>query len=126
MSQACVLVAESIDAIRQTMLAEMKSGHDVDPWDEEDQGLGWLDNEIGMFDRLWRRVHNDFKSIDFLALPSVAIAADTLQQKSMDYLSKLHRFMINGGSGLRLVARLMTDAQILAYLEGTDESEVQK
>jgi hypothetical protein len=76
-------VLESID--------DAKGSYKHDPWDEEENGVGWLENEINFF--------NEINMIeDFYMGVNVKKCVKILSKGSETYLNKLTMFVLQGGT----------------------------
>lgn len=96
-----VQVERIVNAIRIKMLAGVAAAEEIDgdhdPWDENAEGAGWLDNEIGYFEELYTIIDANNQPINFITAGTVLAGIDLLCNKSDDFLQLLERFIeLNG------------------------------
>jgi hypothetical protein len=77
-----------------------KINEHCDPWDEGEDGVAWLSNEVGLFDDLIRCIKPDQKNIehDFMKLKTVEDCKKLLTNQTLQYISLLKNFIEKGGS----------------------------
>jgi hypothetical protein len=100
MSQYMVL--EIVDTIRQNQTNDWID-FGSDPWDEMEAGAGWLDNEIGMFDTLYRIYvscqQGNYPKPDYSNIHTVSQFVDYLNaNQTAHYIAMLRAFIQAGGT----------------------------
>lgn len=119
-----VQVERIVNVIRAKMLAGVAAAAAIDgdhePWDENSEGAGWLDNEIGFFEELYTIIDANNQTIDFVTAGTVAAGIDLLCNKSAEYLQLLERYIELDGTDGEGAFALRDEANaenIRAYLQ---------
>ena len=96
----CVdIVLEIVNAIRTNVLETIKDNEDADPWDEKENGAGWLENEIGMACEFLVKLNPYPKYPKWSNYHSVEEFIEKLRELSSRDLTFIRRFIHLGGSG---------------------------
>lgn len=92
------LTNEIISYVRSTILHQMASMPDMDPWDEHENGAAWLDNEIGLATELLEKV-KEVDPIDWSIYHSVNAVKRKLITMPIDDLRFIKQVVVvNGGT----------------------------
>lgn len=90
-----------VDQVR-AQVQETESKDAPDKWNEQQEGVNWLNNEVGLFDRLLLRVDRNMgwtiEEVDWTDVHTVGEAEYALAQRSPRYLRLLRNFIAKGGS----------------------------
>lgn len=66
---------------------------DHDPWDEEYEGVGWISNEVDLFNELY-----DYEPFKYTIDMTVEDCIDMLSKKPNKYLNGLCLYVLKGGT----------------------------
>lgn len=97
-----------VSTVRQSILNGAE-GPDCDPWDEEEGGAGWLENEIGFFDQFWTGNTRDDFCYPF---KTVEEWVEYLSKKPESYLETCLKFIQKGGTNMENVFDLRDNNEI--------------
>jgi hypothetical protein len=87
----------------------MKTNIDFDLWDEQGEGVGWLDNELGFFEQVFK-----VKPSNWSKLKDVDSFYKALETYPMDYLRAALIFLEAGGSSNKEFVRILKKRRVLA------------
>jgi len=115
-----------VDLVRQKILQSDvdAAGQNRDPWDEEQGGVNWLDNELGFLDQLREQPElGGPMDSEFEPLHTVEICRQLLERRGVAYMRQAIAFTEAGGTGtlgifdLRATCDPVQIAAFLAALE---------
>ena len=94
------LAAEIIDRIREGVLEMIEENPDADSWDEEEEGAGWMDNELAWPTEYLREVFPaaDIPDWSDSTFNSVEEYRMGLENTDLMCLRFIHYFIENGGT----------------------------
>jgi hypothetical protein len=88
-----------VNHIRSTILQEQDRNEEKshDPWDEEEGGAGWIENEVSAFYELYTIINEKAIEPNLSSCMSVYESILMLEQLPQEILSKLYHFIVNKG-----------------------------
>jgi hypothetical protein len=94
------LAASIVNTIRTCVAREISivPVGEHDPWNENENGVAWLDNEIGMFEDLFSICDKTFTRTDFESFTCVVSVEAALAARPLSYLVLLQNFVKSGGT----------------------------
>ena len=109
-----------VDDIRRQIIdgfSELEPGS-YDPWNEGQDGVDWLDNEIGMFNDIYKIIEPYYQPQNFHKnCHSVGEVLNYLEKESTGYLTYLHKFVNLGGTGATNVFEIRDRKDSIEALE---------
>lgn len=115
-----------VDDIRRHILdgfSELEPGS-YEPWTEGQDGVDWLDNEIGMFNDIYHIIEPCYQPQNLLEnCHCVGEVQDYLQKESTEYLTYLHKFVHLGGTGATNVFEIRSRKDSIEALEFFNSTE---
>jgi hypothetical protein len=91
-------IANIVANLRTNVLQEIAGIPDADPWDEEENGAAWLENELALFDELYHLMYPRYQPRNWRKSHTVAEFVPVLEGCSGPYLLELRKFAHYGGS----------------------------
>jgi hypothetical protein len=95
------IAKEIVDYIRDNITELCQDEEECDPWDEDTEGAGWLDNEIGMAIEFLKKINvsTDYPKLDYDTYNTVEKFQQRMEILSMSDLKFIKFFIIElGGS----------------------------
>ena len=98
------IAKEIVDNIRENIKEICQDEEECDPWTEELEGAGWLDNEIGMAIEFLKKINVDvsdkYPTLDYETYNTVEKFQQRMEILSMSDLKFIKFFIVDmGGSG---------------------------
>ncbi len=113
MSYSRQIAQEVVDFIREEIIEMLNDIPDGDPWDEEDGGAGWLENEVGMATEFLEKIKPSVVYPRWNTCETVQIFQDKMATLISDSDLEFIRFFVvqMGGTGEREFFELRNKSQ---------------